>query len=41
MKCYKEECKDIVVAYCIVEDVVSCESHAVWDYFRYFEEVSV
>jgi hypothetical protein len=40
MKCYQEKCADKAVAYCIVDDYVACEQHAVSDYFRYFEEVS-
>ncbi len=40
MKCYEVSCSSKVVAYCIVDDYVACEKHAVWDYFRYFDEVS-
>ena len=37
MRCYQVDCPDDAVAYCIVDEKVACETHAVWDYFRYFE----
>jgi hypothetical protein len=37
MKCYSEKCENKAVAYFIDDDVVACENHAVWDYFRYFD----
>lgn len=40
MKCYAVDCKETPVAFFIDGDVVACENHAVWDYFRYFNEVS-
>jgi hypothetical protein len=38
MKCYWEKCEDKAVAYFIEDDVVACENHAVWNYFRYFQD---
>jgi len=40
MKCYAVSCSSKVVAYCILDEHVACEKHAVWDYFRYLDEVS-
>ena len=40
MKCYEVSCSSKVVAYCILDENVACNQHAVGDYFRCFDEVS-
>ncbi len=37
MKCYSVGCQEAPVAFFIDDDVVACENHAAWDYFRYFD----
>ena len=41
MKCFSKNCEETIVAYCIVDEFVACEKHAVADYFWYLNEVSL